>query len=86
MLELYLDKVAEKLRAYLRGLSDAELSVRPEGSPYERLTLIVGQMRHLHTHMGMLMGFIIAARGEWPMVLGMKAELPTEDDGKPRYY
>ena len=73
------------LRAQLRGLSDADLTAYPEGCPYARLSLMVGQMRHLHTHMGMLMGFIIAARGEWPTVLGMKADLPTDDDGLPRY-
>lgn len=86
VLEAYLAQIADKTRAYLRDLSDAELTARPEGIPYERLALMVGQMRHLHTHMGMLMGFIIAERGEWPMVLGMKTALPMEDDGKPRYY
>jgi len=86
VLDAYLAQIADKTRAALCDLSGAELTTRPEGSPYERLALMVGQMRHLHTHMGMLMGFIIAERGEWPMVLGMKAAMPAEDDGKPRYY
>ena len=84
-LETYLTEIAVRLRAYLNALSDRSLAACPEGSPYPRLTLMVGQMRHLHTHLGMLMGFIIAERGEWPAVLGLQIPLPTEDDGLPHY-
>ena len=32
-----------------------------------------------------LMGFIIAQRGAWPLTIGMQRPLPTEDDGLPHY-
>jgi len=85
VLEDYLAAIATRLRAYLATLTDGLLTACPEGCPYARMTLIVGQMRHLHTHQGMLMGFIIAQRGAWPAVLGTQLPLPTQDDGVAHY-
>lgn len=84
-LEAYLAQTAVKIRRYLRGLNDAQLTLPPEGCEHTRMALIVGQLRHLQTHMGMLMGWVIEVTGEWPQVIGMQGTVPTEDDGAAKY-
>ena len=34
------------------------------------------EFRHLHSHMGMIMGFIIDDTGLWPRVLGLENSFP----------
>lgn len=75
-LEGYLADIERKLARYLSSLTDAMLTQAPEGCPFSRMTLILGQHRHLHSHMGMLMGFIIAETGLWPRVLGLEGDFP----------
>ncbi len=41
--------------------------------------MILAQFRHLHTHMGMLMGFVIDDTGLWPRVLGLEKPFPEGD-------
>lgn len=80
----YLDEVEKKIKAYTRALTDELLPGRPENAPHTRLALILGQYRHLHTHLGMLMGWIIAETGLWPLTLGLEREFP-EDDGAAKF-
>lgn len=42
--------------------------------------MILAQFRHLHTHMGMIMGFIIDDTGLWPRVAGLEGSIPTGND------
>ncbi len=84
-MESYLDGIAEKLRAYLAALRDDALALPPEGSPNARLALAVAAIRHLTAHFGMIMGFVIAERGKWPLTIGMQGVLPMADDGLPHY-
>lgn len=72
----YGDTVCGKIKAYAAGLSDECLLEKPVNCGFTRFTLILGQFRHLHSHMGMLMGFLIAETGEWPYVLGLTREIP----------
>jgi hypothetical protein len=65
-----------KIMAYLTALNDDMLLQKPEHCEYARFTLILAQYRHLHTHLGMIMGFIIADTGKWPRVLGLEGEFP----------
>lgn len=65
-----------RLCDYLENLNDSQLLEYPESCEYTRFTLIMAQFRHLHSHMGMLMGFIIEATGQWPTVLGLKNDIP----------
>jgi hypothetical protein len=67
-----------KIKKYLNQLSDDELLENPPCCENNRFTLILGQHRHLHTHMGMIMGFIIDDTGLWPKVLGLETPFPTE--------
>ncbi|EEG31880.1 hypothetical protein CLOSTMETH_00469 [[Clostridium] methylpentosum DSM 5476] len=39
--------------------------------------LIVTQYRYLHTHMGMIMRFIILETGLWPRMIGLESEIPS---------
>ena len=75
-MEAYREQVSRKAADYLASLTDRTLDERPEGCEYTRFTLILAQHRHLHTHMGMLMGFIVAETGLWPRVLGLEGAFP----------
>jgi len=73
----YYAEVQIKILQYLQGLQDQDLIEKPPGCEYTRFTLILAQIRHLHTHMGMIMGFIVEATGLWPLVVGLEGSLPT---------
>ena len=49
---------------------------RKEIESYFKFTLILAQFRHLHSHMGMIMGFVIDDMGLWPRVLGLENPFP----------
>lgn len=83
-IEAYFEQIKAKTESYLKQLQDVELLNMPEGCEYARFTLILAQHRHLHTHMGMLMGFIVAETGLWPGVLGLEGTVP--EDGKDKYF
>jgi hypothetical protein len=68
--------VEEKIKEYNNSLTDDILLEKPENCEWTRFALIMGQHRHLHSHMGMIMGFIIAETGLWPRVVGMEGEIP----------
>lgn len=73
----YFTHVDRKIRIYLSGLTDKRLTERPPDCEYLRFTLILAQIRHLHSHMGMVMGFIISDTGLWPRVLGLETPFPA---------
>lgn len=77
----YLDTVKAKIVSYDDALSDEILLEKPEKCEWTRFTLILAQHRHLHSHMGMLMGFIIAYNGAWPKTLGLERPIPNGDFG-----
>ncbi len=72
----YYYKIKKKINSYLDKLSDNELSEKPDNCAFEKLTLIIGQYRHLYSHIGMIMGFIIDDAGLWPYVIGITREIP----------
>ena len=57
-------------------MRDEQLMEYPLDCEYCRFNLILAQFRHLHSHMGMIMGFIIDDTGLWPRVLGLEAPFP----------
>lgn len=75
----YFDLIQTKITAYKSSLDEESLNEKPENCPYSRIELILAQFRHLHIHMGMLMGFIIEATGQWPTVLGLTNPIPTDN-------
>lgn len=74
----YYAGMKQKIFSYLEQLTDDSLLDKPAGCEYTRLTLILAQHRHLHTHMGMIMGFLVADSGRWPLVLGLENPFPAE--------
>ena len=75
--------IEKKILGYISELDDKKLSEYPIGCEYSRFTLILAQFRHLYTHMGMIMGFIIDDKGLWPRVLGL--EMPFPEEGYSKY-
>ncbi len=72
----YYEKIKGKITYYITELSDEELLNYPENCEYTKFTLILAQFRHLHSHMGIIMGFIIEDTGLWPRVLGLERLIP----------
>ena len=72
----YFLQIQIKIERYINSLQDECLLEMPEGCEYTRFTLLLAQHRHLHTHMGMIMGFIVAETGLWPRVVGLEGEIP----------
>ena len=75
---LYYKDIKEKIAIYVSQLDDAELLLFPMDCEYNKFTLILAQFRHLHSHMGMIMGFIIDDTGLWPRVIGLENPIPTQ--------
>lgn len=78
-IDCYWKLVNHKIRSYLLELTDDQLDECPPDCEYSRFTLILAQFRHLHSHMGMIMGFIIDDTGLWPRVLGLETPVPEGD-------
>ena len=81
-IEYYYNQIAEKIINYVNGLLDKELLEKPVNCEYAKFTLILAQYRHLHSHMGMIMGFIIDDTNQWPRVVGLEKEIPQGDYSK----
>lgn len=81
-IDFYFYDIEKKIRKYLSELTDDQLLDFPENCEYCRFTLILAQFRHLHSHMGMIMGFIIDDTGLWPRVLGLENPFPKSDYDK----
>ena len=79
----YYFSIEKKIQNYVAQLTDEHLLEYPNDCEYTRFTLILAQFRHLHSHMGMLMGFIINDTGLWPNVLGL--EKPFPEGEYPKY-
>lgn len=70
-LEEYMDHVKEKISKYLSGLSDEELSEKPENCPYTRLQMILAQFRHSMFHCGMSELATYDSTDEWLKYTGI---------------
>lgn len=81
----YYDLIKKKIYDYLSNLNDVDLLTMPDNCEYTKFKLILAQFRHLHTHMGMIMGFIIDDTGMWPTVLGLENNIP-EDNNYNKFY
>lgn len=72
----YFNIVKAKIIAYNHSLTDDILLQNPKECEWTRFTLILAQHRHLHSHMGMLMGFIIKDTNMWSKTLGLECPIP----------
>lgn len=80
VLNNYYYSIKNKITDYIKTLTDEELLSKPTNCQYDKFTLILAQFRHLHTHMGMIMDFIINDKGLWPTVLGLQRPIPADDN------
>lgn len=78
----YFQRISARIQNYTSSLTDRELAEMPKNCEYTKFTLILAQYRHLHTHMGMIMGFIVAGTGLWPRVVGLEGKIPQGDYDK----
>jgi hypothetical protein len=85
-MEKYYNGIYKKITAYDDLLTDAVLLQKPEKCEWTRFTLILAQYRHLHTHMGMIMGFVVEDTGKWPKTLGLERNIPDPDTGKGSFF
>jgi hypothetical protein len=76
-IENYCKDITIKITGYLKSLKDEALLLKPPHCEYSRFSLILAQYRHLHCHVGIIMGFIIDDTGKWPRVLGLEGKYPT---------
>jgi len=67
-LKHYYQLIQSKINQYLDNITDDLLLTKPENCEWTRLELILAQHRHLHSHMGVFMGFIIVETGLWPRI------------------
>ncbi len=81
-LNQYFADIEVKIKDYIYQLKDEALIEKPLDCEYDRFTLILAQYRHLHCHMGMIMGFIILDSGLWPRVLGLENPFPVGEYSK----
>ena len=77
-LQEYFDGICKKIRVYMGTMNDEMLKGKPEGCEYTRLALIMGQFRHLYSHLGNVNATTIIAEGRWPRVMGLDARKSDE--------
>lgn len=80
-IENYFEAVRKKIIAYDNSLTDDILLQKPENCEWSRFELILAQHRHLHSHMGIIMGFVIEDTGMWPKTLGLERTIPEKQSG-----
>ncbi len=81
-IDQYFTHLETKIQTYVSELKDEQLLEYPEHCEYCRFQLLLAQFRHLHSHMGMIMGFVIEETGLWPRVLGLETPFPAGEYSK----
>lgn len=81
-IEKYYSEIKVKIESYLNTQKDEYLLQMPPDCEYTNFTLILAQHRHLHSHMGMIMGFIICDANKWPRVIGLEGNIPADQFNK----
>ena len=74
----YFDGIKIKINKYLNELTDDMLYEKPQVCEYTRLTLVLGQYRHLMCHIGIINGSTINETGKWPKVVGLDKSIGNE--------
>jgi hypothetical protein len=73
----YCKDINVKLSDYLDSLDDEMLLQIPEKCDSDRLTLILGELRHLFLHIGIINAVTVMNTGKWPFMGGY---YPIDDD------
>jgi hypothetical protein len=72
----YFTAIRNKIFQYFSDLREERLPERPEGCPFTRLELILGQSRHLMYHIGLIHGCLRSATGKSPEYIGLSGPIP----------
>ena len=80
-IENYFEAVRKKIIAYDNSLTDDILLQKPGNCEWSHFELILAQHRHLHSHMGIIIGFVIEDTGMWPKTLGLERTIPEKQSG-----
>ena len=75
MLFEYFESIRDKIREYLLTLCDDMLGEKADGCEFTRLGLILGQLRHLHSHLGNINATTMIVKKKWPRVVGLTGEI-----------
>jgi hypothetical protein len=75
-LTAYFTAIGNKIFQYFSDLREEQLTECPEGCPFTRLELILGQSRHLMYHIGLIHGCLRSATGKSPEYIGLGAPVP----------
>lgn len=67
----YFEQIKAKIFDYLDNLNDEDLYEKPEGYKYNRMSCILGQIRHFYAHLGNINATTIVQTNKWPRVVGM---------------
>jgi hypothetical protein len=78
-LQNYFNSIKRKIEIYLSGLNDEELGDSPENCIFSRLSLILGQYRHVSYHIGLIHSFIRDDTGKWPTFTGLSQFMQTAE-------
>lgn len=75
----YYAMVRGKITEFLRSLEDSALAEAPDGCPFTRIELILGQFRHAMYHVGLIHGCLRTETGHSPDFLGLSPRVPPRD-------
>jgi hypothetical protein len=67
----YASYIRTKIDLYFGTLDDTMLGETPPGCRFTRLTLMLGQFRHLMWHLGLSSGLTVSAGSGWPEYTGL---------------
>ena len=71
----YCAAIREKVLTYILSITDEQWveqwTQKPEGCEFARLELVLGQFRHVYSHMGNINAVTMQRTGKWPRVIGL---------------
>ena len=77
----YLDSIKTKILAYIDTLTDEQLCEIPPDCKYNRLSLMMAQLRHFYAHLGNINATTILETNRWPRVIGTTGKSGDASEG-----
>jgi len=74
----YLEIIQAKILRYMSRVTDAQWAQPPEDCSFARMTLLLGQFRHIYSHMGNINAVTMQQTGKWPRVVGLEWQISDE--------
>ena len=77
----YLESIRLKIMDYLDTLTDEMLYDAPPGCKFNRMNLILAQIRHFYAHLGNINATTIIETNQWPRVVGLTGKSGKSTEG-----